>query len=512
MEEEGDVSEKAIPKYIYFVSGYLTSPEQDISRIYFEKLKSIFKAEAPGYILGFRNPLSDRPFELIEKKKCSKEEFLKIWKDERTAGIIWSSHGDPNTGYPWAAPAEPWQKPTIMNIFTLPKSGRNLRSLAVLSCGSHTAESLWREKMSYKDPVIYSISGLLRDGTLDLSDQTYSWIKESRLESPDKPLAGARYMMQYAMGTFNPGSLAGCSGCDCNISGRNQAQYRRKQDLVEQMIWRDFSEPEHVFVPYQRIPNVETDASHYTAHKIRPGDRVWYLAEDYGYSDRKRFTEDVKKLNPAINFKTLRPGQTINVPTKIGVPESLRPPYAFDINQPKRGDTFSQPSQLRILDQHLTKIFSPPPAAHLSQLHLLNQQLMRTPNPPTRMPTFDAIDALKKLEQEAQERQDTRRWLQRTSDQLNRRPLAVAAATPPSTLRILDDHLRQTYTPDIRTQAFDAMDALRWLERDAQQRRNTHRWLSGIEQNLDRRPAAFYQLETTRPSTLSLLGRHLRKF
>lgn len=74
------MSEKAIPKYIYFVSGYLTSPEQDISRIYFEKLKSIFKAEAPGYILGFRNPLSDRPFELIEKKKCSKEEFLKIWK------------------------------------------------------------------------------------------------------------------------------------------------------------------------------------------------------------------------------------------------------------------------------------------------------------------------------------------------------------------------------------------------------------------------------------------------
>ena len=62
------MSEKAIPKYIYFVSGYLTSPEQDISRIYFEKLKSIFKAEAPGYILGFRNPLSDRPFELIEKK------------------------------------------------------------------------------------------------------------------------------------------------------------------------------------------------------------------------------------------------------------------------------------------------------------------------------------------------------------------------------------------------------------------------------------------------------------
>ncbi|NPV63651.1 MAG: LysM peptidoglycan-binding domain-containing protein [Methanotrichaceae archaeon] len=506
------MSEKASPKYIYFISGYLTGPEQDLSRTYFENLKSVFKAEAPGYILGFKKPFSERSFELIEKQNCSKEDFLKIWKEDRTVGIFWYSHGDPNTGYPWAASADYRHSSYILKPQDLPPSGPNLRSLAILSCGSGKAEDRWREKMSYKNPAIYTITGLLEDGSMDRTDETYTWINESWLSTPQRPTIGARYMMQYAMDDFKPGRAAGCAGCDCNISGRDQVQYRRKQDFVEQMISKDFFEPEQVFVPYRRIPKVETDATHYTAHQIRPGDRVWYLAEDYGYNDRKRFTEDVKKLNPDINVNSLRPGQTINVPTKIGIPKSLRPPYAFNANQPKRGNAFSQPSQLRILDQHLTRIFSPPQAAPPSQLRLLNQQLMRTPDPPTRMPTFDSMDTLKRMEREAQERQNTQRWLQRTSDQLNRRPLTGAAGTPPSTLRILDDHLRQTYTPETRVPAFDTMDALRRLEREAQQRQDTQRWLSGIEQQLNRRPAAFSQMGTTAPSTLSRLDRHLRKF
>jgi hypothetical protein len=316
--------------------------------------------------------------------------------------------------------------------------------------------------------------------------------------------------MQHAMGTFKPGSLAGCSGCDCNISGRDQIRYSRNQDFIEQMISQDLFEPEQVFVPYQRIPKVETDASHYTSHKIRPGDWVWYLAEDYGYSDRKRFTEDVKRLNPGINVNSLRPGQTINVPTKIGVPEKLRPPYAFNANLQKRGDTFSQPSQLRILDQHLMKTSSPSPVAPPSQLRLLDQQLKRTPNPPARMPTFDTIDSLKRLEQEAQERQKTQRWLQHISDQLNKRSFAPAR-NPPSALRTLDDHLRLNYPSDTRIPTFNTVNSLRRLERDARQRQDTQRWLSGIEQQLDRRPVALSQMGTT-PSTLRLLDRHLRKF
>jgi hypothetical protein len=67
-------------------------------------------------------------------------------------------------------------------------------------------------------------------------------------------------------------------------------------------------------------------------HKIRYGDRVWYLADDYGYTDRKQFVEDVRALNPGIDFNNLKPRDEIFVPTNVENPK-LSTPYGLRRDQ-----------------------------------------------------------------------------------------------------------------------------------------------------------------------------------
>jgi hypothetical protein len=69
----------------------------------------------------------------------------------------------------------------------------------------------------------------------------------------------------------------------------------------------------------------------YMKHTVHHGDRIWDFADEYGYIDRKRFTEDVRRLNPGIVFSRLMPGQVIYVPT---MSETLKlstiHPHSFD--------------------------------------------------------------------------------------------------------------------------------------------------------------------------------------
>lgn len=486
-------------RYIYFATGYLTPPEKELVPIYYERLRNIYKAEAPGYTFGIRcNP--ETSYELVLKPSCTKKQFLDLWRDKSTVGIIWYSHGDPNTGYPWAYPTEPWKGPTPLNPFEIPKSGSNLRSFAVLSCGSIKAEDLWREKIRHRNPAVKTVSGLLEDGSMDARDETLSWIEETQLYAPERPALGARYLLQHALGTFEPGS---CVGCSCDVSQRSGAQQRRSQQWrlftePAKVISQDHFEPDRAFVPYRRIPRVGIEASHYTTHKVRFGDRVWYLAEDYGYTSRKRFKEDVERLNPQINFRDLKVGQTIKVPTKVGVPRELSTPWALRSRQVQRART----------------VTAGPEAATPSTLGILKQRLVETPATPTRRPTptFDTVDTLRRLERQARDRQATQQWLQRVQDQLDRRPSSsgLTGQTSRSTFERLDRQLRRTATPLDRTSTptFSTMDTLKRLEREAVDRQATRQWLQRVQQQLDRRPLA----GGGSASTLGVLDQHLKRF
>lgn len=84
--------------------------------------------------------------------------------------------------------------------------------------------------------------------------------------------------------------------------------------------------------PMRHIPRTRVDIGVpvlFVPHTVRYGDRIWYLADDYGYKDRKRFTQDVRKLNPGIDFNRLRAGQVINVPLKKKRILKLSTPYAL---------------------------------------------------------------------------------------------------------------------------------------------------------------------------------------
>jgi hypothetical protein len=166
-------------------------------------------------------------------------------------------------------------------------------------------------------------------------------------------------------------------------------------------------------------------------HKIRFGDRVWYLAEDYGYTDRKRFTQEVAKLNPGIDFRKLLPGQTIRVPTKVGVPKTLSAPYALRQQlgyRPPASAPFGsvQPSALRVLDRHFRR-----------------SEQMAGARQSTTLPAFDTLTTLRRLEREATQLQATRRWLSGIERQFGHQsPLgAPTRGAQPSQWRLLGQHL-----------------------------------------------------------------------
>ena len=253
-----------------------------------------------------------------------------------------------------------------------------------------------------------------------------------------------------------------------------------------------------------------------TQHKVRYGDRIWYLAPDYGYGNKKTFTEEVNALNPGLDFRKLKPGQSVFVPSRVGVPSKLSTPYALRQRQAMRSTS----------EQTLSK--------GVSTFDRLARQLEATPAPPASrrrytaapVPTFSMMDTLKRLEKQGREQEQMRRRMQRTQEQWNRRPalgLSTHRATsgigtlgqqPKSTLRLLDDHLRRTYAGSSSYQppSFDTITALGRLERQAREQQRTRQWLKGVQQQLDRRPGVGTGLGATQPSTLEVLKRHLNKF
>jgi hypothetical protein len=108
-------------------------------------------------------------------------------------------------------------------------------------------------------------------------------------------------------------------------------------------------------ITHQKPIDPGIDAPHRMSHTIRSGDRIWYLSDDYGYTNRKKFTEDVCKLNPGIDFGLLKPGQIITVPSKIKTPE-LSTPYALRIHQSQKAST--QPRSQGIISPTSDKVIS----------------------------------------------------------------------------------------------------------------------------------------------------------
>ncbi|MCD4664737.1 MAG: hypothetical protein K8R68_05645 [Bacteroidales bacterium] len=86
-----------------------------------------------------------------------------------------------------------------------------------------------------------------------------------------------------------------------------------------------FISPTHLNGP---INTGEIDTPNYIGHTVRSGDRIYYLADDYGFSDRGQFTKEVERLNPGIDFNNLKPGEEVIVPTQIDNPE-LSTTYAL---------------------------------------------------------------------------------------------------------------------------------------------------------------------------------------
>jgi hypothetical protein len=185
-----------------------------------------------------------------------------------------------------------------------------------------------------------------------------------------------------------------------------------------------YREPIQAWVRTVTIPKVDINAPYYVSHQIRYGDRVWYLANNYGYQDRNQFTEDVRKLNPGIDFNRLKPGQIINVPSKIKNPK-LSTPYALKAKSLQ--NTFSQPAPNSLRNLWLQGInksrpsqFIPPPnASFVNPVKQAAQTLRNTPGPVR--PIYDStIDLLKDMERKAVENQRTQAWLQNISNDLNR--------------------------------------------------------------------------------------------
>jgi len=253
-----------------------------------------------------------------------------------------------------------------------------------------------------------------------------------------------------------------------------------------------------------------------TQHKVRYGDRIWYLAPDYGYGNKKKFTEEVNALNPGLDFRKLKPGQSIFVPSRVGVPSKLSTPYALRQRQAMRSTSEQTPLK------------------GVSTFDRLRRQLEATPAPPAGQqrftaaptPTFSMMDTLRRLEKQGREQEQMRQRMQRTREQWNRRPspgLSTHSATsgigtlgqrPKSTLRLLDDHLRRTWDSSRPYQppSFDTITALGRLEEQARDQQRTRQWLKGVQQQLNRRPGVSTGFGATQPSTLEVLKRHLNKF
>lgn len=525
----GDKKKKP-PQYIYFLTGFLYPDEIPAMKSYFQDTKSIYKAEAPGFYLNISWDIH-KPYHFVPVHQCSPGMFKEIWKDNDTAGIFWYSHGDPTTGNIWGNHAIHRKSPDHIDVRKLPKSGKNLKFISVLSCGSEVARQEWFKKMSYRKAVVKTIRGNLVDGSMKKGDPTYDFFNATDQFVPEDPTVGARYMMQYAMGTHKPGESG---ACNCTMAYRTTS----KLSYPNQMISFDRFKPDHVFVPYRRIPKVGTEASHYVTHQIRKGDRVYYLAEDYGYSNRKRFTEDVEKLNPGINFGKLMPGQRINVPTKVGVPRTISPPYALTRRNQIRTRTVKPSvrsvlsSTLNVLKKTLAKTHltasretSPPFNTHdalkrlenqvnaqrktqqwlqglqaryggmqhptggmtKSPLKRLNEHLTRTQNTVSRrhMPTFDTMSTLEHIEQQARDGMNRQRWLDRIQQRYGPQCTGLSPiGRSQSLLNGLNQHMVQTTGISTRrpTPTFDTMNTLRQIERRAAEQQRTQQWLNRLQQ------------------------------
>lgn len=185
-----------------------------------------------------------------------------------------------------------------------------------------------------------------------------------------------------------------------------QKGLRTKGYSLERFIAPEKESIARTWVKTTIIPKVDIDAPSRMSHTIRFGDRIWYLADDYGYTNRKRFTEDVQKLNPGIDFNRLKPGQVINVPTKIKNPE-LSTPYggARALRQ-----TSPQPGSLRWMAQGLQKqqqsipLRPPQTSPQPGSLKWMAQGLEKTKHPISIMPpgtTYSDISTRKTFKVDA---------------------------------------------------------------------------------------------------------------
>jgi hypothetical protein len=179
----------------------------------------------------------------------------------------------------------------------------------------------------------------------------------------------------------------------------------------------------------------DRDTGQFVKHTIRYGDRVWNLADNYGYGNRQQFVDDVWKLNPGIDFTRLMPGQVIRFPSKLRTPRIS----AFNASSQ---EVISPPivsqkwmDQGLIERSHLGSLTSPRPQYATSQpsiLQTLSQRLGKDYTPPYREPTFSVMETLNRLEREGIERERTQQWLRNIQQQLDRRP--YSATSPPSAL------------------------------------------------------------------------------
>ncbi len=476
-------------KYIYFVEGYLTDREKPFSEIYFDKMKSIYKAEAKGYWFGVS--VFPKEFEFVRVGNCTEKQFEGLWADKDTAGIVIYSHGT-QLGQPWLYNDESYPALKCLDPAMLPKSGKNLRGISVLSCFSSLMEPTWKSKMKGRDPAVNTISGKLEDGGLGRNDGTLNWIQQ-RDGSLRNPAIGSRSFFKYIMGQLD--SDTGSGGLECNVGAVEQTRADRLS--VAELQPREVFRHEPMYLPFRRVPTVGTDAGQFTVHQIRHGDRVRYLAEDYGYADRDRFTADVERLNPGIDFTRLKPGQQIRVPTKIGVPFNLRVPWASS-----RGGALRTAGNAQ----------GAPPTLFA----VLGAQLDRTPSPAESGAdrTVGSMASLERLERQVAQCEAQQRWLQQIDRDLSARTNVARTAghdhSRASTFDVLRSALDRTPSAD-RTRDFvltNTNDLLGRMERDAASREESRRFLDRVTREYGA-PARVTASAADRGNTLSYIGRGL---
>jgi hypothetical protein len=171
------------------------------------------------------------------------------------------------------------------------------------------------------------------------------------------------------------------------------------------------------------IPKVDIHAPHYVSHMVRSGERVWYLADSYGYKDRKQFTEDIRRLNPGIDFTRLKPGQIINVPSKVKNPK-LDTPYALKTKPVK---TTQSPSTIGSLQNLWQQGFAksrphqivPPDKVFIDPVKKA-AQMLKTTYKPAGITFASTTDTLKRMEKKFEEQRKTQNLLNNFSHDLNK--------------------------------------------------------------------------------------------